>query len=246
MNGHESGNGKLSCKKVRQALAGYLDGALPEGNGSHAAIHTHLAACQGCRHELSRYQALQQLLAKGERVEPPPELGVQIRIAMARAREAASPASWMRRLKDRIELVRENIVGPVALPATGGLAAALLVFSVVMPSYASAPMRSLSGVSDELPAALLQPAQLESLPDFSVSGLSGTAAGGTPVLVDASVGIGGDVVDYQILSGPDNPSIRRQLDQLLLFSRFRPQTSFGRPISGGHVVMSFSTVDVRG
>jgi hypothetical protein len=248
MNGRESRNEKLSCKHVRRVLPGYLDGAIPEGGegNSHAAIHAHLAECQGCRHELSRYQVLQQMLAKRERVAPPADLGVQIRMAMARAREVATPTNWLRRLLDRADLVRQNIVAPVALPATGGLVAALMVFAVVMPTYARvAPLQQMAGVSDELPAALLQPARLESLPDFSVAGLGDNSSRLGLVVVDASVGVSGDVVDYQIVSGPDDAAIRRQLDQILLFSRFRPQMSFGRPISGGHVVMSFSTVTVN-
>jgi hypothetical protein len=36
------------------------------------------------------------------------------------------------------------------------------------------------------------------------------------------------------------------LDQLLFFYRFRPMLSFGRPTSGGHVVLSFGAVRVRG
>jgi len=33
---------------------------------------------------------------------------------------------------------------------------------------------------------------------------------------------------------------------MLLFSRFSPMLSFGRPTSGGHVILSFSAVHVRG
>ena len=39
---------------------------------------------------------------------------------------------------------------------------------------------------------------------------------------------------------------RHQLDQMLIFSRFRPMLSFGRPTAGGHVVLSFSAIHVRG
>ena len=35
-------------------------------------------------------------------------------------------------------------------------------------------------------------------------------------------------------------------DQMLLFARFSPMLSFGRPTAGGHVVLSFSAVRVRG
>jgi hypothetical protein len=54
------------------------------------------------------------------------------------------------------------------------------------------------------------------------------------------------MTDYQILSGPSNPELRHQLDQMLLFSRFSPMLSFGRPTAGGHVILSFSAVHVRG
>jgi hypothetical protein len=40
--------------------------------------------------------------------------------------------------------------------------------------------------------------------------------------------------------------VQHQLDQVMLFSRFRPQFSFGRPQAGGHVLVSFSEVRVRG
>ncbi len=56
----------------------------------------------------------------------------------------------------------------------------------------------------------------------------------------------GEVVNYDILSGPDSAPVRRQLDQVLLFSRFRPQMSFGRPTAGGTVILSFSEIRVRG
>jgi hypothetical protein len=54
------------------------------------------------------------------------------------------------------------------------------------------------------------------------------------------------MTDYQIISGPTGLELRRQLDQMLLFSRFSPMLSFGRPTPGGHVVLSFSAVHVRG
>jgi hypothetical protein len=54
------------------------------------------------------------------------------------------------------------------------------------------------------------------------------------------------MVAYQIISGPKSVDLRHQLDQMLLFSRFRPMMSFGRPTSGGHVILSFSAVRVRG
>ena len=54
------------------------------------------------------------------------------------------------------------------------------------------------------------------------------------------------MANYQILAGPNSPDLRHQIDQILLFSRFRPMMSFGRPTAGGHVILSFSAVRVHG
>jgi hypothetical protein len=128
------------------------------------------------------------------------------------------------------------------LPATGGFVAALFVFAVVLPFYAH--VEPLGPGSDALPSALFQPARIEALAGFSVSALDEKKADN--LLVEATVGVDGSIVDYRILSGPDNVKIRRQLDQLLMFSRFRPSMSFGRPMSGGRVIMSFSAVNIQG
>jgi hypothetical protein len=66
------------------------------------------------------------------------------------------------------------------------------------------------------------------------------------LLIDVTVDQHGQMVGYQILSGPHSVDLRHQLDQMLLFSRFRPMMSFGRPTAGGHVILSFSAVRVRG
>jgi len=66
------------------------------------------------------------------------------------------------------------------------------------------------------------------------------------LLVDVTVDANGRMTTYDILSGPQSLQVRRNLDQMLFLSRFRPMLSFGRPTAGGHVVLSFSAVHVRG
>ena len=73
-----------------------------------------------------------------------------------------------------------------------------------------------------------------------------TLHAGHGLLLDVTVDQHGQMVGYQILSGPTSVDLRHQLDQMLLFSRFRPMLSFGRPTAGGHVILSFSAVRVRG
>jgi hypothetical protein len=66
------------------------------------------------------------------------------------------------------------------------------------------------------------------------------------VMVEAYVDANGRVQDYKILSAPpDMKDSLPELSNMLIFSQFRPATSFGRPTSG-KVVLSFSRVNVKG
>jgi hypothetical protein len=73
-----------------------------------------------------------------------------------------------------------------------------------------------------------------------------TSNGPSLLLIEATVNEKGAAIGYEILSGPDNPAVRKQLDHMMLFTRFRPQMSFGRPVPGGRVILSFSEIRVRG
>ncbi len=236
----------MTCWKIRRKLPGYLDGALP--NGEHSPVREHLEYCADCRRELERYRKLSMLMSRFERAAPPPDLAVRIRVAVAQARASQGWAHRLSRVKIRASLILQNILQPLAVPATGGLVAAMLVFTVM--SHMVAWGVPLGAVPNDLPTNLLQPARLESLAPFPVSGPLENddtgLAGPHALLVEATVNAQGEVVNYQILSGPADLVTRRQLDQVLLFSRFRPQMSFGRPTPGGRVVLSFSEVRVKG
>ncbi len=235
----------MNCSKVQRQLPGYLDGAATQSRA--AQVREHLEVCAACRSELERYRRLSLMMSRTDRAQPPDDLAVRIRIAVAQARTARDWKGRIREWTDRIGLMLENILKPLALPATGGLAAALVVFAVTARLIAAGvPM---GGAPNDLPIHLMQPARLETLAPFPVPGPAESesgVAGEHALVVEATVNAQGEVVNYQILYGPRGLSVRRQLDQVLLFSRFRPQMSFGRPMPGGRVVLSFSEIRVKG
>jgi hypothetical protein len=237
----------MQCARVKRLLPGYLDGALPSRAWSetHVMIGQHLEACGDCREELQAYQALSSMMSRVRRPAPPADLALRIRVATAQRRADRPWLHYARRARTRAELVLKNILEPVALPATGGLTVALIVFVMVCQLLGlGSPLRA---VTDDSPTNLLQPARLEALAPFPVTGMEESGHSGPhALLVATTINAQGEAVDYQILEGPDNPVIRRQLDLVLLFSRFRPQLSFGRFTSGGRVVLSFSDISVRG
>lgn len=238
----------MTCGRVIRFLPGYLDGALPESLGSegHANIGAHLATCPSCRRELERYRRIQRMMSTTARSSPPADLGSRIRLAVSNARALGGFGGRLRRTKDRLQLLLENIFEPLALPATGGIVVALLVFALVY--QVLGPGLPVSAATPDSPTNLLQPARLEALAGFQMSQLEEmTRTGGQhPLLVEAMVNADGQAVSYRVISGQVDVSMQRELDQVLFFSRFRPQMSFGRPTSGGRVILSFSQIRVRG
>lgn len=232
----------MNCRDAQRLLPGYLDGAVRSRD--RAALRAHLESCADCREELSRYRLLAIQLANVQPVEVPADLVTQIRVRVSRER---SPWALAARIWSRAVLISQNILEPLAVPATGGVVTAVAVFLLVVQSMlVGMPLGRVQ--ADDLPLNLVQPAQLETLAPFPVP--SSNVADGkldtTPLLIEATLNAQGEVVFYKILSGPDDAAAQRQLDQVLLFSKFRPQIGFGRPMGGGRVLLSFSEVRVRG
>jgi len=234
----------MKCNSVQKRLAGYLDGAVR--SSERARVQQHLDSCAACREELQRYRKLSLLLSRTTPVAPPPDLAVRIRVAAAQeraARETSRLRAWWQHLGVRFE----NGYRPLALPATGGLFSAMIIFIVALQLIV--PGITVRAVQNDVPVKFMQPAELVSLSEYPM-GISAEneteMAFPHGLLVDVTVDGQGQMVDYEILSGPDGPDVRRQLNQVLLFARFRPMMSFGRYVPGGHVLLTFSEVRVRG
>ena len=240
----------MKCAKVRSKVAGYMDDALAASasNSERIQMREHLDACPVCREELQRYRKLSLLMSRMPRVVPPSDLAVRVKVAVA---QAQSTRDWSHRwqgIRNRAEILRDNVFRPLTVPATGGFFSAILVFVLVL--HMMVPGINVQAVPNDVPLNFLQPAELITLSDYPGSWApeQHDTELSLPhgLLLDVTVDSHGGMIDYQILSGPDSLEMRRQLDQMLLFSRFRPMMSFGRPTAGGHVVLSFSAVRVRG
>lgn len=227
----------MTCNKVRDRLPGYLDGALR--GDDHGRVREHLESCAGCRQDLERYARLSAVLARVERVPPPADLPVRIRVAATGRRDAAG---WLARAWSRSGVILENMLQPLAVPATGGFMTALLVFALVAHNlFLGLP---LGAVANDPPINLLQPARVDRLAHFPITTTLEDGPG--IVVVEVEVNARGEVASYRILDGPQDEGVDRQVYQILLFSRFHPQKSFGRAESGGRLVLQFTEIRVRG
>jgi len=240
----------MTCTTVRTKLAGYLDDALIGSARVEERVRVteHLEDCASCRAELQRFRKLAVMLSRVQKAAPPVDLAVRIKVAVAQSQPVPTLALRYRKLRDRAELWLDNVLRPISVPATGGFLSAMLVFVLVFQMIA--PGITVGAVENDVPINLMHPAELVSLSEYPATWApeQHDTELSLPhgLLLDVTVDAQGQMIDYQILAGPSSPELRRELDQMLLFSRFRPMLSFGRPTSGGHVILSFSAVRVRG
>ncbi len=240
----------MKCTTVRTKLAGYLDDALTGTTSvaERAQIGEHLNGCTICRAELESFRKLSVLLSRMPKNIPPADLAVRIKVAAAQSQHLHDWSSRLRKVRDRAEILLDNVFRPLTVPATGGVFSAVVVFVLVL--QLMVPGITVRAVSNDVPLNILRPAELVSLSDYpqpwgsEQHELELSLPQGLQVYV--TVDARGQMVDYEILSGPASPTLRHELDQILLFSRFRPMMSFGRPTAGGHVILTFNTVRVRG
>ena len=216
----------MSCSGFRKNLAGYLDEALTADE--NRALGQHLENCAGCQAELKYYRRLRQVLSNLPRLAAPPDLALAIRVRVSRHR-----TTWWA----RCGLAFENVLRPLAVPTATGVLTTLIFFGVLMGSFFGGMPRG--AVVGDVPLSLATPPQLVSAAPSEFNTIDDT------VVIEVHVDARGHAGDYRVLSGPASPRLGRQLDQLLIFSRFHPATAFGVP-TAGRLILSFRRVNVRG
>lgn len=231
----------MRCREVERQLAGYMDGAIAAEKQTR--VRAHLDQCEACRNDLDRYQRLARVLADVKPVEAPMNLAARIQEEAARIH---TRLEIMNPMWGRAVMFFKNILEPLAVPATGGVLTAAFFFMFLAQSlFLGLPV---GAVPNDSPTNLIQPARVETLAPFTLPAIveRNDHSDMGVVLVEATLNAEGVVATYSILSGPSSPEVRRQIDQILLISRFRPELYFGRPMAGGQVMLSFSEVRVKG
>jgi anti-sigma factor RsiW len=217
----------MNCSEVQERLSAHLDHALEQGERREVESHVH--TCAACEQRLASIRKTQHLLMGLGRKQAPADLALRIKVAVSNRRDM----TWQRRLQGYAVRL-ENAFNSFMLPATAGLVTAVIFFGLFVGFFVQPA--SVSAAND-VPTLLYTPPRLQysSIEQVDVD---------QPVVVEAFVNAQGRVEDYNIISGNDSASIRKQLDRALLFAVFEPATAFGAPASG-RVVISFANVDVR-
>lgn len=224
---------KMTCADAKGLLSPYLDGAVT--GTEMLALQEHMEQCAGCLREYRSLRQTQQLLTSVKRVEVPADLGLKLRLAISReAAETRRPpfeGLWLR---------IENIANAFMVPATAGLACALLIFGLVT-AILAIPV-SLQANTQDVPLVLNTGPELQE----SVFGTTLSSMNTDSLVIEAYVDQNGRVQDYRILSDPgESQALLPQVKRMLIFTTFRPAMSMGRAIPS-RAVLSFSRISVQG
>lgn len=223
----------MNCTETRPLLSLYLDGAVT--GRQMCDIGEHLATCRTCAGEYSLLKKTQRMVTALGRRQPPPELALKIRVAISR-----ETAKQQKPMFEGLLIRLDNAIKGFMVPATAGVLSAVIFFGLLIGFFAMP--QSLEASDSDVPTMLYTPPELT----LSPFGWEMSAINADSLVVDVYVDPAGRVQDYKILTAPpDAREIMPQLNNTLMFTVFRPATSFGRPVSG-RAVLSFSKINVKG
>jgi hypothetical protein len=221
-------------------LSAFLDGRVVESE--RRILEGHLGACPRCGQRRAELTALRSALRASRVRRVNPALALSLRVLAskeaARRRRLVEFGTQLRYWAAQLRFSMDTLMKPVALPAAGGLAAAVVLFCAVMTNFrgiVSAPQPG------DVPTVLatepwLKSALLDNAPD--------------EITIDVLVDEDGRAMDYNVVHAKNVPSpaqLRRLIGNSMLFTQFHPATSFGQPTSGWvRVRIRRQILDVQG
>jgi hypothetical protein len=224
----------MNCVQAKSLFSPYLDGAVT--GRQMQEIGRHLQTCSDCRPHYESLRETQRLLGAIGRRKAPADLALNLRVAISQE-AARSRQPRFAGLSVRFQ----NALNAFMVPATAGLATAVVIFVVVMGFLAP-----LQADNPDVPLMLNTTPQLQQ----SAFGTPLDSINDDSLVIEAYVDSNGRVQDYRILSDSQTtatvlPDIKKDMLIFTTFTTFRPAMSMGRP-TPGRAVLSFSKISVKG
>jgi len=228
----------FACWRVGRRLSAYVDGVLAHADRREAAVH--VRECRTCSRRYEELSRTRLLVKRLPAVPPPDHLSATLRIMAQRQAAIRQDQIRSRGVFDfaweGLKMRAANTMRPLAIPFAGGLVSAMVLFSMMVPTYPGNVARI---TANDVPTAFYQEPTVKSMAPFGLSN--------DEVLVEVIIDDQGQVVDYSLPHGKVNAELRREIENSLLFARFTPALTFGQPTTG-RIRLSFrrSYIDVKG
>ncbi len=234
----QSKSNSESCSQMARRLSAFLDGQLTVAE--RRSLEMHLNRCAACTAEIQNMRRVQAELKRLPVRIPPVSLTTKLRVTASKEHARREETrTWGRRWsgwKLNFGLWANNLMGPLAIPATGGFFSAVFLFTMLLPGISA---HSYSAIRDVPTGLYTDPAAKNVVP---------LAFSDDDLVVEVTVDENGRMADYSIADCKHmSPQLRRAVENNLLFSEFTPATTFGQP-RASKIRISFhnSRIDVRG
>ena len=197
----------MTCGQAKSLFSPYLDGAVT--GTEMQAVGRHLEGCESCQEQYVSLRQTQQLLSKVGRRKVPAEVGLKLRVAMSQE-IARSKRPVLANMFVRLS----NAISSMMVPATAGLASAVLVFGVLM-GFMTVPLQA---GNPDVPLVVGTDPQVQQI-SFGAT-LDSIHEGS--LVIEADVDSHGRVQDYRILSDEGtSPELLPQVKNMLIFTTDR-------------------------
>ena len=217
----------MTCELARRRLPAYAQDRLSAVEAW--ALRSHLLECETCHREYEYQERLESPLRELAPVAPPPVLSTSIRLQLF----SSEQLRWW----DRWQVRASNLMRPVALPAAGGLLAALILFASFVPALS---VSRAGALTKDVPTSLSTEPRFKTASPFEAS---------EDLMVAAWIDERGNIASFELLN--DAPQSKLAAEQarlhssnVLLTTVFEPATRFGQPIAG-RVVFSMHRINIR-
>ena len=217
----------ISCDAALELISPFIDSVVSAEQAD--SLRAHLSDCQRCRRELQSLVSLRTVMAGVEPFPVPEDLQLETRIKLSHARSRNARVWWQNRL--------DNVFKPFAIPAVMGVVVTLLGFGILFGGLSSGV------VAQELrPVAVIY--QQPQGTDLTIKRLRNAQA----PLLDQAFSIQGEINDegqmdaYSVIGGTRSHGNDQWLQELVLFSQWKPATTYwGLPVRS-RVILSCVTV----
>jgi hypothetical protein len=227
----------MSCVNVQERISSFVDRRLTDAEREN--VSAHIASCRDCSAYLESIESVRRAVVELKRAPLPPGLAARLRVLASheQARQM-SRISWTSRLgawSGRLSLAFDNAMRPLAFPFAGGVASALILFGLVIPTmtvdhamadqvFFTAPEGDVVALA---PTGRYAPPESENPPFIERAGASvPDAANVVDLIIDQS----GRISDWSVVRGELTPD----LANIIMFSQFSPATNtlLGMPTTG--------------
>jgi putative zinc finger protein len=220
----------VECTSVQHLMSPFIDSMVTADEAER--LESHVAACQPCQRQLQSYISMRSLVARIDVPPMPEDMVLETRVRLSHARNN----NFLVRLENRLN----NFLRPMIVPALLGAALTMLLFGFLLGSLTSQTTVLAQDHFEEQPVyRLFQPVRTENANWIRFASNDKNLE--EPLTIETYVGHEGRVLDYQVLSGPQNPEVNGWIRQVLSLAQFTPATAFGKPIES-RIILSFVAV----